>query len=178
MQKIIFQPKYSLKGLWDVTLISLLLFVVLVFSFIKFGFDFANIIGLIFLIGFVGWHSRDLIRYIVFSTSSFCVERYIGPSKTINYSEVIDLGRTKVKTQQGEISFAGMSNWDELLNRFKGLIEQGKIDTNQLENKVVVDETILHKTILPSIVIISVLFLIMQILGIDWLRLKNRQSRL
>ena len=157
MQETIFQPKYTIRGNWDVLSISLLMIITLLFSFLKFGISLSNILGLIFLVYFIVSFSPLYVYRIVFTPSSFIVERYIWPSKKIEYSDVVDVGISKVKTRNGNVSFAGMSNAAQLHSLFTELIEQGRIGKHQLENKISVEEMILHKTILPSIVAISVL---------------------
>jgi hypothetical protein len=158
MQDTVFRPRYSFKSFWDVIILSLLLMFALLFSFLKLGFTLTNMLGSICLIFFLGWISHFLIRRIVFSISSFCIEKYFWPSKTIEYSDVIDLGKTKIKTRRGEVRFTGMSNASELLSRFTKLIEQGKIKKSQIENKVVTQEIIFRKSIIPSLVISSLLW--------------------
>jgi hypothetical protein len=158
MKDTIFLPKYSFKKFLDVIIIILLLIFSLVFSYLKIGFRSAHIFGWIYLVFFLGWISHFLIRRIVFSRSTFYVEKFVWPAKTFEYTDVIDLGKTKIKTRRGEISFAGMGNAPELLSRFTELIEQGKINKRQIENKVVIQEIIFRKSIIPSIVVSSILW--------------------
>jgi hypothetical protein len=153
MKKSIFRPRYSFKNFLDVITLGLLLFFTLAFSYLKKGLTPTNIFGWIFLGFFVVFILHFLIRRIVFSESTFYIERYFWSSKKIGYTDVIDLGNTKIKTRRGEISFAGMSNAPELLAQFTRLIEQGKIEQNQIENKVVVQETIFRKSIIPALVV-------------------------
>jgi hypothetical protein len=153
MKISIFRPRYSFKNFLDVITLGFLLFFALVFSYLKKGLTPTSIFGWIFLGFFVVFVLHFLIRRITFSQSIFCVERYFWPSKTIGYTDVIDLGKTKIKTRKGEISFAGMSNAPELLAQFTKLIEQGKIKQNQIENKVVLQETIFRKSIIPALVV-------------------------
>jgi lipopolysaccharide export LptBFGC system permease protein LptF len=75
------------------------------------------------------------------------------PPKTINYAEIIDVGNSKIKTKNGNIYLAGMTNADEVINKFNELINQGKINRNQLEKKVNAEEIIWRKSILPSFMI-------------------------
>jgi hypothetical protein len=125
----------------------------LLYSFLKVGAVWGNLVGLGFLVFFVVWFSRLYIRRIVFTSSHFLVERYVWPPKKINYSDVMDMGVSKVKTRSGEISFAAMSNVAELLSLFIGLMREGKIDIGQFENKAIREEQALRKSFWPSILI-------------------------
>jgi hypothetical protein len=160
MKKIIFRPRYSFKNFLDVITLGLLLFFMLVFTYLKKGLTPTSIFGWIFLGFFVVFVLHFLIRRIVFSQSTFYVERYFWPSKTFEYTDVIDLGKTKIKTRRGEIYFAGMSNVPELIAQFTKLIEQGKIKQEQIANKVVVQETIFRKSIIPAFVVTFILWIL------------------
>lgn len=123
------------------------------FSFLKFGITLSNIALLIVLIFFIAYFSPLYIRRIVFASSFFIVEKYLWPSKKIEYSDVVYVGPSKVKTRKDDVSFAGMSNPDELHSLFIELIEQGEINHNQLEKKIIVEETIDTKSVLPTLII-------------------------
>jgi hypothetical protein len=157
MQETSFYPKYTIRGSSDVLSISLLLILALLFSFLRLGAILGNIVGLGFLVFFIVLCSRLYIRRLLFTPSYFLVERYVWPSIKIDYTDVIDLGLSKIKTRKGEISFAAMSNVAELYSLFFELIQQGKINVDQFENKAIGEELILDKTFLPSLVISAVL---------------------
>jgi hypothetical protein len=157
MLETIFRPKYSPRGSYDVLGISLLLAIVSLLSFIKFGIDLTTILAFSFLILFVINFSELYIRRVIFTDSYFIVEKYVWPSKKIAYSDVIDFGFSKVKTRKGDVSFSAISNAAELYSLFSKLIQQGKIDENLFENKVIIEELALRKAILPTIVISMVL---------------------
>src|SRR5919106_118561 len=114
MHETSFYPKYKIRHSLDVLSISLLLTLVLLYSFLKVGSRLPNIVGAGFLLFFIIQFSRLYIRRIVFTSSYFLVEKYVWPSMKIDYSDVIDMGASKVKTRRGEISFAAMSNFREL----------------------------------------------------------------
>lgn len=155
--EISFYPKYMIRHSLDVLLISLLLMAVLLFSFLNVGPSLVNFVGVGFLLLFILEFSRLYIRRIVFTSSYFLVEKYVWPSIKIDYSDVIDMGASKVKTRRGEVSFAAMSNFRELQSLFIELLRQGKIDINQFENKALNEEMALRKSFLPSIIISVVL---------------------
>jgi hypothetical protein len=157
MQETSFYPRYKIRDSSDVLSISLLMAMALLFSFLRVGAILGNIVGLAFLVFFIVLSSRLYIRRIVFASFSFLVERYVWPPKRIDYSDIIDLGIAKVKTRRGEISFAAMSNLAELHSLFSELISQGKIDTDQFENKVIGEELVLQKSFWPSAIISAVL---------------------
>jgi hypothetical protein len=147
MQNNVFFPKYTYKGLLDVLLISLGGLSVLTFAIWRQGFNIENFILLLAFIFFCFWWMHNIVRRIVFNNSTFSVTRFLLPTKTIDYVEITDIGFSKIKTKKGEISLAGMSNAQELLRRFMGLIEQGIIEKEQLEMEVVVEDEIWKKSI-------------------------------
>lgn len=117
-----------------------------------------TIFGLIVLVPFVVWVLHLLIRRIVFSQSTFYIEKYTWPSKRIKYSDVIDLGNTRIKTRNGDVILAGMSNAPELIEQFRELIEQGKINKGQIENKLVQEEATFRKSIIPALFVSFILW--------------------
>jgi heme/copper-type cytochrome/quinol oxidase subunit 4 len=147
------KPKYTFKSLVDVLVLSLGLTVVTIMTVVRSGFNLQALSLLIMLIGFCFWWTHSLVRYFIFASSSFTVVRYIMPAITINYADVIDIGVTKIKTRVGNISLAGMSNNDVVINKFNDLINQGKINRNHLEKKIRTEETIWRKSLLPSLII-------------------------
>jgi hypothetical protein len=157
MQEIIFYPKYMIRHSWDVLSISLLLALALGYSILKVGLTVSNIIGIGFLLSFMIFFSRLYFRRIIFSSSYFLVERYVWSSMKIDYSDVIDMGTTKVKTRRGAISFAAISNFAELQSLFLQLLRQGTIDIEQFENKALNEEVALHKSFLPTILAAAIL---------------------
>ena len=157
MQETSFYPRYKVKDSSDVLTIGLLMTVALIYSFLRLGAILGNIVGLIFHLFFIVWFSRLYIRRIVFTSSSFMVERYVWPVQNINYSDVIDMGRSKIKTRSGKISFAAMSNVAQLHAVFFELMREGKIDIDQFENKAIDEEIVLDKSFWRSLVISVVL---------------------
>ena len=157
MQETSFYPRYKVKDSSDVLTISLLMTAALIYSFLRLGAIPGNIVGLAFHLFFIVWFSRLYIRRIVFTSSSFLVERYVWPAQNINYSDVIDMGRSKIKTRSGKISFAAMSNVAQLHAVFFKLMREGKIDIDQFENKALDEEIVLDKSFWPSLVISVVL---------------------
>ena len=75
------------------------------------------------------------------------------PTITIDYAEVTDIGFSKIKTKQGEISLAGMGNAQELLRRFADLMEQGKIEKERLEMEIVVEDEVWKKSIVLTAIL-------------------------
>ena len=153
MKATTIKPKYSFKSLWDVILLSLGLIVVIILAAVRVGFGLETLSLLIMLVGFCFWWTHYLIRHFIFTPSSFTVVRYIMPPKTIKYAEITDVGNSNIKTKIGNVNLAGMTNDDEIINKFNDLINQGKINQNQLEKKVRAEETIWRKSMLPSLII-------------------------
>jgi len=96
---------------------------------------------------------HDLIRRIVFASSSFCVEYYFQPTKEIEYSDVVDFRNASVVTRSSDISVAGMGNGSELLTLFQDLIEDDKIHLDQLESKIISEAASPWKSVVPSLLI-------------------------
>ncbi len=137
MQEKIFQPKYSAIlyfGLFSLVLLEL----IMLWQFISgknsssTSIFFAVFLGLIdAIIPFV------IIKRIVFSANAFTVEKFLLPTKTIEYTDVVDIGTTIIKTKNGNLAiYRSLLNSNELRNILTGLIEQGKISSTQIENKV------------------------------------------
>jgi len=146
-----FWPRYSIRSLWDVILLSLGLTIVIIITMVRTGIGLEALSLLVTLIGFYFWWTHFLIRKFVFHQSSFTIMRFILPPKTINYSDVEDIGSVKIKTKKGNLQLAGMINSDELINKFNELISQGKIHQNNLEHKLRAKETIWRKAMFPSL---------------------------
>ena len=157
MQETSFYPRYKVKDSSDVLTISLLGIVALIYSFLRLGAIPGNIVVLAFYLFFIAWFSRLYIRRIVFTSSYFLVESYLRPSQKFNYSDVIDMGSSKIKMRSGEVSFAAMSNVAQLHAVFFELMREGKIDIDQFENKALDEEIVLNKSFWPSVVISAIL---------------------
>ncbi|PKN94633.1 MAG: hypothetical protein CVU44_05985 [Chloroflexi bacterium HGW-Chloroflexi-6] len=153
MQKSMIRSKYSFKGLWDVILISLGLLYGVISYTRRFGFGVETLSIFIMFIGFCLWWTHHLVHHFIFTSSSFTVVRYIMPLKTIKYADVIDIGTFKIKTRVGNIQFAGTDNKDEIIKKFNELINQGKINRDELENKIITDEMVWRKSMLPSLIV-------------------------
>jgi len=153
MKNSSFRPRYSFKSCWDVITLGFLLFSTIVFGYVKTGFSPITIFGLVIFIPFAIWVLHLLIRRIVFSRSTFYVERYAWPSKRIKYTDVLDIGNMKIKTRNGDVVLAGMANAPELVGKFKLLIEQNRIDQYQIENKTLQEEAVVRKSLIPALVV-------------------------
>jgi hypothetical protein len=114
-------------------------------------------VGLATLLSFVLWFSRFYIRRIVFAPSYFLVEKYVGSSKKVDYSDVFDMGISKIKTKRGEINLAAMSNVTELHSLFFELMKQGKIDVDQSENRALIEDLVAEKSFTPALLISALL---------------------
>ena len=158
VQQTVFKPKYPVRvylGFFLIILIELYLLSQLLFSADTRPEN-------IFLAGFfalvIALTPYTFVKRIVFDMHSFSIEKYLGPSKTIEYTDVIDIGTTLIKTRNGNVGIQLMLNADELRTVFTELIQQGKISHYQLENKVVVQEIVSRKAFLPAAIISFVLW--------------------
>lgn len=159
MQQQIFEPKYPTK------MYSLILFIPMAVFFLwklVAGKDTSaeNIFAVIFSVLILALVPYALVKRIVFDANGFSIEKYIWPTKTIAYADVIDIGLTVIKTRSGRIGIGAMINADELHNVFGELIEQGKISRYQVENKIVAEENISRKALLPAVITSSVLWMV------------------
>ncbi len=160
MQEKIFTPRYTAKlyfGLFCLVLLEL----IMLWQFISgknsstTSIFFAAFLGLIdAILPFV------IIKRIVFSAKAFTVEKFLLPSKTIEYTEVVDIGITVIKTKNGNLAILPMLNSVELRNILSGLIEQGKINSYQIENKLVSQEVNSRKATILSGIISIVLWVV------------------
>ena len=94
MQEKIFQPKYSAIlyfGLFSLVLLEL----IMLWQFIS-GKELK--FHIYFLCGFLGLIDAIIpfviINRIVFSANAFTVETFLLPTKTIEYTDVVDIGTT------------------------------------------------------------------------------------
>jgi hypothetical protein len=90
------------------------------------------------------------IRKIVFSAADFSIKKFLWLTKTIDYTDVVDIGVTMILTRKGNIPIQSMTNSEELRNILNKLIEQGKINKYQIENKVVSQEVVSRKALIPA----------------------------
>jgi hypothetical protein len=157
MQQNIFKPKYPPKlFLGLVVLIPMEAF--LLWRLLS-GSDTSpeNIFGAVFFGLMLAIVPYAFVRRIVFNPHSFSIERYLWPTKTIEYTEVVDIGTTVIRTRNGSFAIQSMTNADELRTILTGLIEQGKISRYQIENKVIAQEVVSRKALLPAGIISFIL---------------------
>ncbi len=161
MEEIVFKPKYSP-----------ILYLVFVPILIE-AFDLWEIIsghnrspGRFYITALFGLMLAGLpfifIRRITFMTDSFSIEKYLGPTKTIEYTDIVDIGLTIIKTRRGSIAIQSMANSDELRNLFNRLMEQRKISQYQIENKPIHQIANRRIAFIAAIVIASIPWLIIK----------------
>jgi hypothetical protein len=150
MQEKVFRPRYPARLYWGFTLIIAMEFFVL--ARIMSGKDTspatistAAIFGL-----FVAIMPYALIKRIVFGANAYSVERFLLPTRTIEYADVLDISSAIIKTRRGSLAFRSMANSDELQGILTGLIEQGKIGRHPIENKLIAEESIGQRALLPA----------------------------
>jgi hypothetical protein len=158
MQQQIFKPKYPgtifLGFLLIVSIEAYLLWQILS------GIDASSgnvLAAVIFGLGIIIM-PYAVVKRIVFGSQSFSIEKYFWPTKTIDYTEVTDVGPALIKTRKGGFSFRSMNNAEELHNILTGLIERGKINRYQIENEAVNLENIGKKALLPAGIVSFVLW--------------------
>jgi hypothetical protein len=158
MQQQIFKPRYPTKvylGLvFSIPMEAFLLWQLLADK----DTSPENIFGAGFFGLMLALMPYTFVKRIVFDANAFSIEKYLWPTKTIEYTDVIDIGTTVLKTRSGRIAIQSMTNADELRKILTVLIEQGKISRYQIENKVVAQEIISRKALIPTVVISFVLW--------------------
>jgi hypothetical protein len=165
MQEEIFQPKYSAKLYFG--LLCVIPFEFFMLWQIISGKDSSLVI--IFMAAFFGILVATIpyvfIKRIVFTANAFQIEKFLGPTRTIEYTEVVDIGITTIKTKKGNLAIPRfMLNSIELRNILTGLIEQGKISSFQIENKLISQELISRKAARPAVIISFVLWVVSSII--------------
>ena len=159
MQEKIFKPKY-LSSFY-----LRFVFVILLEAFALWSifFNSEKSILMIFMAGFFGFMillmPSVLIRQISFESNSFTIEKFAQPPQTINFSDVIDIGVTVIKTKQGNIVIRIMENAEELTSFLKKFISESKTDSYQIENKLVEQKELRREAIQPSAIISGVLWI-------------------
>ncbi len=157
MNKTNFEPNYRIitcLGYFIVPPLEIFLLWQIIFENER---DFSAISLAAFLGLFALFMPYRLIRRITFTESSFLIEKYFWAAKTIDYADVVDIGTTLIKTQSGNVSLYSITNANELYNIFITLIENGKINRYQIENKIYGQEVLSRKAFLPAILISLVL---------------------
>lgn len=160
MQQNIFKPKYPTK-LYLALVVLIPIEVFLLWQVIS-GRDTSaeNVFGAGFFGLMLALMPFVFVKRIVFDAHSFSIEKYLWPAKTIEYTDVVDIGTTVIKTRHGSLAIQSMLNADELRNILTGLIERGKISRYQIENKVIAQEVIGRKALLPAGIIAFILWAI------------------
>jgi hypothetical protein len=158
MQETIFKPKYPPRFLLGLVII-ILIEAFMLWNIIS---NQDRSIETVFGAGFFGLMILVMpfvfIRRIVFENQSFAIEKYLLPSKTIEYSDVVDIGNTLIKTRQGNIPIQAMVNSDELITLLNKLLNEGKINSYQIENKLVGQEVLSRKAVMPATIISIILW--------------------
>jgi hypothetical protein len=82
------------------------------------------------------------------------------PSRTIDYSDIIDIGFTLIRTKKGNIAIGYINNSEELIVKLNNLIIEGKINKDQIENKLVIEELSVLKAFLPASILSLILWFV------------------
>lgn len=160
MQEVIFKPKYPAQLTFGSFVLIPIEFYILwqIFS----GKDASpeNIFGAVFFGLLLVIPLFAYVKKIVFRVNNFSVEKFVLPTKTIEYTDITDVGATVLKTRTGGLSLRAMTNADELSSILAELIKQGKINRHQLENKVDSRAIIFRKALMPAGIISLVLWVV------------------
>jgi hypothetical protein len=147
----IFRPRYEFRVAFSVPALivaeGVLLSVMLLGHVYEMSLVYLNAFFGLLLLTVPFWY----IRCIRFGTTEFVIERFILPPRSISYQDVYDLGRSGIKTRQGDIALNQITNAHELLTIFEELVSQRKISAHQLEGKLIVHEQLAWKASLLSL---------------------------
>jgi hypothetical protein len=160
MQEIVFKPKYPPQLTFGALVFVPIEFYILWQVFSGKNASPENIFGAVFFGFLLIVPPFAYVKRMVFRANDFSIEKFILPTKIIEYSDVIDVGAMVLKTRNGDLSLRTMTNSDELSKILAGLIEQGKINRHQLENKVASRAIIIRKAIMPAGIISLVLWVV------------------
>ena len=161
MEEKNFKPKYTGKLYFG--LLCVVLFDFLMLWQIISGKDSSpvTIIFAAFITLIIAVSPYVFMKRIVFKANAFTVEKFLWPTKTIEYTDVVDIGTTIIKTKNGNLAISrSILNSNELRNILTGLIEQGKISSYQIENKLVSQEKMSRKARTLAIIISTVLWVV------------------
>ena len=158
MQEVIFKPKYpSQLTLGALVLVPIEFYILWQIFSVK-AVSPENFFAAVFFGLLLAVPPLAYVKRIVFRAKDFTIERYVLPAKTIGYADVVDVGKMVIKTRKGDLSFRTMLNADEVNNVLAGLIEQGKINRHQFENKVESRAALFGKAVMPAGIISLVLW--------------------
>jgi hypothetical protein len=126
MKEMVFIPKYPAKlhlGL----IVSSAVEIYLLWQLLT-GTDRSqeNILVAIFFGVMIAILSNMFIKRIFFEKNAFSIEKYIGPTKTIEYADVVDIGIATIRTRKGIFTIPPMRNSIEFRNILAKRIEQSK----------------------------------------------------
>ena len=159
MHEAVFKPKYPFRFLLGLAFIIPLEAFMLWEVFTKQDKSIETIFGAGFFGFMVLLMPFVFIRRIIFENQSFTIEKYLLPAKTIDYSDVVDIGNTIIKTRYGNISTQAMENSEELNNLMKKLVSEGRINSYQIENKLVGQEVLSRKAVMPASIISVIIWI-------------------
>ena len=140
MPEVIFKPKYPVPFAFGVlAFASLELFSLWQILFLKHA-SLENYFATLFFGLLLVILPLTYIKQIVFRENNFTVEKYVFPAKTIDYADVINVGKKEIKLRKGNLSFRMIVNTDEASNILAALITQGIINQPRLEESSLDDE--------------------------------------
>jgi hypothetical protein len=159
MKDIVFKPKYPLRLMLGMAFIFPLEAFMIWSLFSKQDISFNSISGPIFFGVLIFLMPVVFIRRIVFGGQSFTIEKYLLPAKTIDYSDVVDIGNTIITTRQGNIPMQAMENSQALKDLLMKLLSDGKINRYQIENRLVGQENISRKAVITASIIATIIWI-------------------
>lgn len=122
MSEIIFTPKYSTK-LYFSTAAAVLVEIFLLGQIIS-GWDRSpiNILSALFFGSLVALLPIKLIKRIAFDKESFTIEKFLWPAQTIQYTDLVAVEPTKIKTRNNSFVIEAMTNSRELRKILNGAL--------------------------------------------------------
>jgi hypothetical protein len=159
MHDVVFKPKYPLRFLIGVIFVFPFEAFMIWDVFSKQDISFETIFGPVFFGVFILLMPVVFIRRIVFEGQTFTIEKYLLPAKTIDYSDVVDIGNTIITTRQGNIPLQAMKNSQELKDLLMKFLSDGKTNRYQIENRLVGQEKLGRKAAIPASIITTIIWI-------------------
>ena len=153
----IFTPKYK-YNFFVVFIGAIFIEILIGYMLIEFGAETTLVIGFIIIGLLILMIPYAYIKNIIFQADGFIIRKFILIEKHYPYSEITDIGYTRIKTRSGNLSLSGMQNGFELKSAFDEFVKAGRINKHQLEGQLVKDEEITRKAMTISLPIAIVLW--------------------
>ncbi len=137
MENVIFKPKYKKSVYWFLILTPLISWPIVLKMVFTLKIDLE-----LFFPSLIAGLISIFIPFAVYKRMIFCknaliLERYLLPSKTINYSDIKGIGLTMIQAKRWTMVTYNILNASELIRIFNEKIDEGSIPEDQLSGSLV-----------------------------------------